>query len=440
MDRREQAIFRPLQQTGKGFYIVVGLLLLICSVGLFGYLQQLLLGLGVTGMNRPVFWGIYITNFVFFIGISHAGTLISAILRIVGAEWRRPFTRAAEAITVFSLPFGAASILIDMGRPDRILNVFIYGRFQSPILWDVTAISTYLLSSVVFFYLALIPDIAMCRDRLQNLPSWRKWLYRILSLGWTGTERERRRMEKVIAGMAIFLTLLVVTVHTVVSWIFGMTLQPGWHTAIIGPYFLVGAIFSGVAAVAIVAAILRRLFHLEEYLTPKHFNYLGLFLLALALAWFYFTFAEFLTTVYGSEPAHMMVFFAKFSQEFGLAFYGMFLFCFLLPVPILALRKTRTITGIVIASVFINIGMWLERFTVVVPSLARPRMPYEWGVYNPTWVEWSITAAFFAGFFLLYVLFAKVFPVISVWEIKEAEEGAREALPERVPVLQPPTS
>ena len=426
--RDHEALFRPMEQTGRGFYLLVAILLLVIGWGIFAYFQQLRLGLGVTGLNRPIFWGVYITNFVFFIGLSHAGTLISAILRILGAEWRRPFTRLAEAVTVFSLPFGAGSILLDLGRIDRIAEVVLHPRFQSPILWDVAAVSAYLISSVIFFYIALIPDVAMLRDRYPRAAAWRRRLYRVLALGWKGTEAQYRRLESVMGWFAIFLSLLVVAVHTVVSWIFGMTIVPGWHTAIIGPYFLVGAIFSGVAAVGVVAAVLRRVLGLKRYITPRHFNYLGQFLAALAIAWFYFTFAEVLTTIYGSEPAHMAVFFAKFREEFSWTFFAMFFLCFLLPFPILAWRRTRTIFGVVVAGISINVGMWLERYTVIVPSLSRPRLPYEWGLYTPTWIEWSVTAACFAGFILLYTLFAKLFPVVAIWELKEEAPELSDAL------------
>jgi len=422
--KEHEALFRPLEQTGRRFYLLIAGLLVVIGWGIFAYFRQLQLGLGITGLNRPVFWGVYITNFVFFIGLSHAGTLISAILRIVGAEWRRPFTRLAEAVTVFSLPFGAGSILIDLGRIDRMWQVLLHARFQSPILWDVAAVSTYMISSVIFFYIALIPDIATLRDRYPHAPAWRRQLYRVLALGWRGTEAQHRRLERIMSWFAIFLTLLVVIVHTVVSWIFGMTIVPGWHSAIIGPYFLVGAIFSGVAAVGVVAAVLRRVLGLQRYITPRHFNYLGLMLVALAIAWFYFTFAEVLTTIYGSEPVHMAVFWAKFREEFSWVFFAMFFFCFLLPLPILAWRRTRTIFGVVVAGLSINLGMWLERYTVIVPSLSRPRLPYEWGVYAPTWIEWAITAACFAGFILLYALFIKVFPVVAIWELKEEEAPA----------------
>ncbi|MFQ6089670.1 MAG: NrfD/PsrC family molybdoenzyme membrane anchor subunit [Candidatus Methanofastidiosia archaeon] len=419
MRKIERDIIEPTLTSGKLFYLVVGILFVIVGWGGYAYLTQIRYGLGVTGLNRPVFWGVYLTNFVFFIGISHAGTLISAILRIVGAEWRRPFTRAAEAITVFSLPFGALSVIVDLGRPDRILNLIRYARLQSPILWDFISISTYLFSSVIFFYLALIPDIATLRDNLDNVSPFKKRLYRILSLGWRGTEKQRSRLNKIMAVMSIFLAMLVVTVHTVVSWIFGMTLQPGWHSTIIGPFFLAGAIFSGTAMVAIVAAIIRKVYHLEMYITEKHFSYLAKFLLALTLAWFYFIFAEYLTEFYGQESPHMAVFSAKFWGEFSPPFYVMFFLCFVVPLSILVITKTRSIKGLVIASLSINLGMWLERFVVIVPSLTRPRLPQEFGIYYPTWVEWSITLAFFAGFILLYMLFSKLFPLISIWEFEE---------------------
>src|SRR3989338_4659195 len=432
----ENKLLSPIQSFGKGSAFLLAALLGLVAWALFAWIHQLRSGLGVTGLNRPVFWGCYITNFVFFIGISHAGTLISAILIVIHAEWRRPFTRAAEAITVFSLPFGAASIIADMGRPDRLLNVIRYARLQSPILWDVICITTYLISSCIFFYVCLIPDIAICRDKFQS-KGFRKWLYTKLAWGWQGRELEQKRLDKIIAFFAIFLTLLVVTVHTVVSWIFGMTIQPGWHSTIIGPYFLTGAIFSGVAAVVIVVTILRKLFKLEEYIKPVHYDNLGKFLLAFTLLWFYMTFAEYLTTFYGQEVSHMKVFNAKFFGEFSGLFWTMITLCFILPLVILVRKKTRTIAGLVIASISINIGMWLERFLVIVPTLTRPRLPYSQGLYYPTWVEWSITLACFAGLILLYLIFAKLFPVISIWEMQEGKVKAIEEVTQRYKDYQP---
>ncbi|MFQ6016415.1 MAG: NrfD/PsrC family molybdoenzyme membrane anchor subunit, partial [Anaerolineae bacterium] len=387
--------------------------------------------LGVTGMNTPVYWGIYITNFVFFIGISHAGTLISAILRVFRAEWRRPITRAAEAITVFALILGASNIIIDIGRPDRALNMIIYGRFQSPLLWDVTSITIYLTASITYLYLPLIPDLALLRDR-PNLAPWRRWLYSKLALGWTGNELQKHRLERAITIMAVLIIPIAVSVHTVVSWVFAMTIQPMWHSTIFGPYFVVGAIFSGIASIIIVMAIIRRVFHLEEYLTPRHFNNLGLLLLVMSLFWFYFTFSEYLTEFYGGEPAGMSVFTAKLLGEFFPLFWTMVAFNFVIPFIILVNPRTRTIAGTVAVSILVNIGMWLERFTIVVPTLTRPRLPYGWGIYRPTWVEISILIGCFALFAFLYVLFAKVFPIISIWEVREGRERERLAVPEGI--------
>ncbi len=433
--QEDTALFAPLLHTGKWFYVTVAVLSLVVAVGVYAYVRQLVFGLGITGMNRPVFWGVYIINFVFFIGLSHAGTLVSAILRVVNAEWRRPFTRAAEAVTVFSLPFGAGSIILDLGRPDRLLNVISHGRFESAILWDVASVSLYMVSSIFYFYLALIPDIAMCRDRLEVGPL-RTRLYKFLALNWTGTERQHRRLDRLMDIMAVWLTMLVVIVHTVVAWIFGMTIVPGWHEALIGPYFLGGAIFSGVGAVIITTSILRRVYHLEDYIKPVHFRAMSLFLLSLSLLWFYLTFVEYFTTFYGNEPAHMLIFNAKLLQEFSPLFWIMVACCFVIPVVVLSNPRTRTITGAVIVSVFVNIGMWIERYLVIIPSMARPRMGGI-GSYTPTWVEWAITAGCFAFFALLYVLFTKLFPVIAVWEMHEARHQSVPETVERVRSYMP---
>ncbi|MCL4535552.1 MAG: polysulfide reductase NrfD [Bacteroidetes bacterium] len=428
-------VFQPILRPGMWSFPVAGVLLAVVLWAGYAWGYQLMHGLGVTGLNRPVFWGIYVTNFIFFIGISHAGTLISAILRVTHAGWRRPITRAAEAITVFALMIGPMNIIIDLGRADRLLYPFIFGRFQSPLLWDVMAITTYFTGSVIYLYLPLIPDIAMVRDRLSR-HDFRRPLYQLLSLGWTGSEEQRRRLSRAIGIMAVAIIPIAVSVHTVVSWVLAMTIQPMWHSAIFGPYFVVGAIFSGIATLIIAMAILRRAFHLEPVLTPRHFNNLGILLLVMTLAWLYFTFAEYLTTFYGGEPSEMAVFRAKVWGDYLWLFWGMVFITFVIPFFILALPKTRTIAGTVVASILINIGMWIERFTIVVPTLIHPRLPYDPGQYSPTWVEWSITAGEFAALALLYVIFSKLFPIVSPWEISEgeAEEALKASKSQRVVV------
>ncbi len=419
----------PIERTGRAFWISAAILLSVAAWGVFAYLSQLRRGLSVTGLNVPVYWGLYITNFVFFIGISHAGTLISAILRLAHAEWRRSITRSAEVITVLVLFFGMGCVILDLGRPDRVFNVLRHGNFTSPLLWDVSSIATYLTASTIYLYLPLIPDIAILRD---NFPG-RKWLYRTLALGWTGTPRQRRLLDRAIAAMAVIVIPIAVSVHTVVSWVFAMTVQPMWHSTIFGPYFVVGAIFSGIAAILIAMAIIRRAYHLEDYLKPVHFNNLGLLLLVMTLLWFYFTFAEFLTTYYGGEPSHMVIFLSKTEGRFSPLFWTMVVTCFVVPFAMLANNRTRgTVWGTVTAAISVQIGMWLERFLIVVPSLSNPRLPLTAATYTPTWVEWSLMAAFVATFIFLYAVFTKLFPIVSIWEIHEGREKSLEEVRVRV--------
>lgn len=432
-NENEDSVLTPLRDIpGQDYLLWLGLGIVVAA-GAYAIFRQVTIGLGVTGLNRPIYWGVYITNFVFFIGLAHSGTFISAILRIAGQEWRKPLTRAAEAITLFSLPFGVASILIDMGRPDRVMNMIIYGRFQSPLLWDITAVSLYLLSSVVFFYLSLLPDIALCRDRLLDRPAWQRRMYQILALGWEGRPEQYHRLEKTLDGMAIFMSLVVVTVHTVVSWVFGMTIQPGWHSALIGPFFLLGAIFSGTAAVVIVLAILRRVYQLDKALPIDLFNSLRKLLIVFTLGWLYMMIAEFLTIFYGNIPEEMEVFWQKFTGDYSVIFWAMTILVFIIPLFIFIFKGKNNIAWMVTASVLVNIGMWLERFIVIIPTESRPRLLYELveGKYTPTWVEWAITASLFAGLILIYAVFTRFFPIIPLWETAESLEDDSQLLTRR---------
>lgn len=425
----DQILLRPIQRTGWKFWVFSAILFFIWLFGMYAWMSQLRQGLTVTGLNVPVYWGLYITNFVFFIGISHAGTLISAILRLCHAEWRRPITRAAEVITVLVLFFGAGCVILDLGRPDRVLNVLEHPNFSSPLVWDVCSISVYLTASIVYLYLPLIPDIAILRDNLDS----RRWLYRTLAFGWSGTERQKRLLNRAIAVMAILVIPIAISVHTVVSWVFAMTVQPMWHSTIFGPYFVVGAIFSGIAAILIAMAIVRKVYHLEAYLKPVHFKNLSLLLLVMALLWAYFTFAEFLTTYYGSEPSHMTVFMSKVSGPYAPIFWTMVATCLVVPVGLLVNPRVRsTIGGCVTASVSVLIGMWLERYLIVVPSLSNPRLPRSDVAYQASWVEWSLLASFVAFFILLYSLFTKFFPIVSIWEVQEGRDHALDEVTTRV--------
>ncbi len=429
----DDALFFSIEHTSKKFYWMIGILFAFIAFALYAFINQFVFGLGVTGLAQPVSWGFYIVNFVFFIGISHAGTLISAILRLSKAEWRRPITRMAEVITAIVLGIGGLMPIIDMGQPGRLWNMVTNGRLQSPLLWDVTSITAYFAASTVYLYLPLIPDIAILRDR-GTKPHW---LYQFLSWNWHGTEKQHQILNRAINILMVMVIPIAISVHTVISYIFAMTVQPGWHSTIFGPYFVAGAIFSGIAALLIVMIAFRKVYHLERYLKEIHFRFLSILLLVMSLLWFYFTFSEYLTTFYGGEPDEMRVFYYKFGGDFAPYFWAMVICNFVIPVIILANNKTRNIRGILIASFCVTIGMWLERLIIVVPTLSNPRLPYPTGVYIPSITEWGLFAGGIAVFVLGFLMFAKYFPLISVWEIQEGRESSIKDVAERLQTYLP---
>lgn len=432
-DQITDDLLRPLSGISRAYALGIALLGGVVVAALWAFGWQIYAGLGVSGLRSPVFWGFYITNFVFWIGLSHAGTLISAILRLANATWRRPVTRCAEVITVFALSIGAAFPIIHLGRPWVAFWLFpypsergIWPNIRSPLLWDFFAINTYLISSVTFLLLPIIPDMALVRDRATGL---KQKIYGILALGWTGVPKQWHRLETAMHIMAIAVIPVAVSVHSIVSWDFAMAPVPMWHSTIFAPYFVAGAIFSGIAALILAMALLRKFLHLEEYLLPIHFENLGKLLLVMSLLWFYFVFSERLTTWYGNGTGEMPVFWATQHGSYAPLFWAMVLCNFLIPVPILSIRQLRTITGTAIASFTVVIGMWLERFLIIVPSLSHKYLTYSWGTYRPTWVEIIITAGTFCAMALLYMIFSKVVPIISIWELKAglhpAPHGAR---------------
>ncbi|MHB2026808.1 MAG: NrfD/PsrC family molybdoenzyme membrane anchor subunit [Elusimicrobiota bacterium] len=417
----EDAVLAPLiSKPGRNFEIVALALGTIFAWGLFTWAWQIAHGLMVTGLGVPVFWGVYIINFVFFIGISHAGTLISSILRIIDAEWRRPFTRMAESITIASLFFAVSCVIIDLGRPDRLFNVILYAHLTSPLLWDVICISTYLTVSCVYFYLALIPDLALCRDRLTQAAPWLRAVYRLAAMGWMGTMEEEQMHQKLMTALSVVLLALVISVHTNVGFVFGMTLKPGWHTALIGPYFVIGAALQGLGILASFAVVIRNVFHMEWAITEHELNCLRRFFLAICCFWAYFTFAEFLTTFYGQQPAEMAIFWSKINGQFSGVFWLMISCCFFIPFLLLAFRFWTLENRLFLAGIITNIGMWLERYTIIVPSGARPYLPWGFGHYTPSWAEISITAAWISGFVLVFLILTRFIPMLTIWELKES--------------------
>jgi len=424
----ENDLLKPIGKYSPLTRLWMGLLLVMAVWGVAVYIRQVYYGLGTTAMRNYVSWGLYISTFVFFIGISHSGTLVSAILRITNKEWRRPITRSAELLTWVSLLFGGLMPIIDMGRPDRIYHLVIFGRLQSPLLWDIICIGTYFVGSTLFLYLPMIPDIALCRDRLAaNASGFRKWIYRKLSLGWKDTPGNWKRLEKSMHTMTIIIIPVAVSVHTVVGYIFAMTLRPGWNSTVFGPYFVAGALYSGSAAVVLIMAAFRKFYQLENYITKKQFNYMGQIVLALTLIYAYFNLNEYAVPAYKMESHEGFLLKDLFSGSYSIIFWALQLGTVLLPAIILAFPKGRTPVVASIACGIIVIGAWIKRYVIVIPTLLHPytpiqKVPMEWTDYFPNWVEWSITIGALAGIFLVITVFSKLFPIVSVWEVAEGRQ------------------
>jgi molybdopterin-containing oxidoreductase family membrane subunit len=401
-------------------FLVVGLAIVV-AWALVAYIHQLRIGLAATAMSDYFSWGVYIVNFVFFIGISMAGSLISAMLRLSNANWRHPISRLAEAITVFALLVAGPMIIIDMGRPDRFLHVIRYGRLQSPILWDVLSLTSYLAGSFLYLYVPMIPDLAILRDT-PGLSRWRKKLYGTLAMRWNGTADQHRNLDRAISVMAIVILPVAVSIHTVTAWLFGMTLRPGWHSTIIGPDFVIGALYSGVAAVITAIVLFRYFLRLEAYIPVDHLRKLAKLMLVFGLVYAYFVINEHVGTAYTGEGTERPLLEKMILGHYAVQFWTMIMVGLVLPMLMLVTPLGRSIAGITVAAILVNVGMWLKRYIIVIPTLASPFMPAREGAnlaYVPTWVEWSITAGGFAAFLLMFILFSKVFPVVSIWEVDQ---------------------
>ncbi|MCS7117056.1 MAG: NrfD/PsrC family molybdoenzyme membrane anchor subunit [Nitrososphaerota archaeon] len=421
----KEKLARPIIYTSKRYYIAITIVMIPILLAIFAYSIQLILGLGVTGLSTTIFWGMYISSFVFFIGISHAGTLISAILRITKAEWRKPITRMAEAITVFALILAVAQVIIfDLGRPDRILHAIIFGRLQSPMVWDLFSITTYFIGSAVFLYTAMVPDFALFLN-YEKLPRWKARMYRVFSLNWRGTEEQYERLSKAIKVMAASIIPIMVTVHTVVSWVFAMSIKPGWHSTVFGPYFVTGAIYSGIGAVIIVAWLYRKIFQSEEYIKYEHFAYLGWLLFSLDLALIYMTANHIVTDYYGGKVEDVALINSLMFGEWAPIFWFYIIINIVIPLIILPIvllyKKSWVINGTFLASILVNVGMYIERYYIVASTLSITLLPYPIARYTPTWVELSILIGSLSLFVLFYLIFIKIFPPISVWEVEELD-------------------
>lgn len=424
MSKTEKSLLHPLIHTSKSFYAFIGALLIAIAWSGYAWWTQLTHGLGVTGMRTPVgsVWGVYISNFVFFIGITHAGIAIASAIRIMKLKIYIPIARMAELITIFSLMMAGLSIVFDMGRPDRIFNVIMYFRnrlWASPLIWDVTAIATYLVLAVTYLYIEMREDLATYAEKV---PKWQRKLYRLLLPLYTSWERER--IERIVWWASICNFPVMVMVHTTVAWIFGLQVaQPGWYSSIMGPYYVAGAVYSGVASVLVTAAIYRRLFKWERLISPEVFRGVGNFLTAVGPIYLYFLLSEHITIRYAGPHPEFMVSQALMQQEFAWLFWFQIVgFCTASIIFFVqsVYPKAFSIGRTVFASALVVVVLWVTRFLIVVPPLTRSLLPFPIGSYTPTWVELSIVGGTFAVITFLFALFTKIFPIIPITEARRA--------------------
>lgn len=422
--RVNDLVLKMLEPPGSGWWLLLCSTIVCVIIGGFAWGDQIVNGIGRSGKSHPISWGAYITNFVFWVGIAHSGTLISAVLYLFRARFRMPIYRLAEAMTVFAVLTAGLFPLIHLGRVYFFYWLMPYPNertlwpnFRSPLLWDVFAVSTYLTVSATFFIVGLIPDIAAARDRAKN--AFRKILYSVTSLGWAGSNVQWKHYTSSYLFFAALATPLVVSVHSVVSWDFAMSIVPGWHATIFPPYFVAGAIFSGVGMVITLIIPLRKAFGLEELIRPEHFDGMCKLILFTSGIVTYSYATEFYIAWFSNNEFERYQFWFRPFGEYRVAFWGMF-FCNCVAPLSLWIKSLRTnIAYLMVLSIIINIGMWLERFNIIIQSLAREFIPAAWGEYNFSWTDVGITIGAFGWFGMYMTLFIKFFPAVAITEIKE---------------------
>lgn len=430
---------RPVVQVSRWWWPSVTVLGVVVVVGLVAWALQLADGLGVAGYNNQAFWAIYEADLVAFIGVSYGGAVVSAILRLTNAAWRAPLTRIAEATALVTLPVGMLFIIPHLGSPQKVWELVwpLYWNLSSPILWDFFAVSTYLLATLVFFYLPLIPDLPLARRWLEREGGGRRvdacrWLYQVLGGGWKGTDRQKRVLHLSIGLVAIMIIPLAVSVHSVLSFAFASSSRAGYLETIFPVYFVVAALYSGVALVVLTVAAARRLFHLEAYIHPRHFVRLGFLLVAFGAAYLYLSFTEYLVDGYSGTTDNASWVRQILIGRYWAAFWFYVVAAGVLPILVMAVKRTRTKSGVVAMSSLVVVAMWVKRLVIVIPPATEPllRSPATpggnlagtWGTYHFTWVPISITLAATAAIPLLLLVLFRFVPILPVTEMQELAE------------------
>lgn len=419
----EDLLPRRFGNKGKLWF---GILLVLCITGLVAYARQLSKGLEVTAMRDYVSWGIYISNFVFFVAISLVGSLITAVLRLTDVHWSTPLTRIAEIIAVAAITCAAVIIVVDMGRPDRFYNLFTHGRLQSPIIWDVIVITTYFFISILLLYFPLLPDFRLLLKHNPKGPFSK--LYRFLGSFWTNSPGQIKINERAINILVITIIPVAFSIHTVTSWLFATTYRPGWDSTNFGAYFISGAFLVGAGGVLMAMYAFRRAYNLEKYITGQHFDKMGRIVVMLALLYLYFNINEFLVPAFKMKKAERDYLIGLFAGDFAPLFWFAIVCSMFLPIVILIFKKGRRPLPAFIAGLLVVIGSWFKRYIIVTPTLLHPFLPMRdvpgsYRHYFPTWEEWAIAIGSLAAMLLLITIFARIFPIIPIQEtITETEQ------------------
>ncbi|HLP05958.1 MAG TPA: NrfD/PsrC family molybdoenzyme membrane anchor subunit [Paludibacter sp.] len=402
----------------------LGVSLLVC---LYAYSLQLRKGLGVAGIRDYVSWGLYISNFVFFVATSLVGMLISSVLGLLGIKWSFPLARIAEIIALAFAMVAGLVIISDMGRPERLLYVIIYARVQSPIVWDITVVSIYVVISALLLYLPLIPDLKICHEKLGDVHPLLRKLYKILSLNWIGSGEQASRLRKSIRLLAVLIIPVALAIHTVTSWLFASTPRAGWDSTIFGPYFVVGAFVAGCAAVVIAMYFYRVNYKLQDYITDYHFEKMGRLLVLLSLVYLYFNLNEYMVPGYKMKKFEAMHLYDLFAGGDAIMFWLVQVGGLLLPIILLLFKKMRRPLPMLVISVSVIVGAWFKRYLIVVPTQEHPylpiqNVPYNFKHYSPTLNEMLITLGPIILVLIIITILSKLIPVIPLQETLENDQ------------------
>ena len=422
----DQTVLNTLKPAGKSYWALIALLAAGVLMGAACWLYQIFVGVGVAGMNNPVAWGTYLINFVFWVGIAHSGTLISAILHLFRAGWRNPIARAAETMTVFAVCTAGLFPFIHLGRAWMVYYMLpfpnqrnLWPNFQSPLMFDVVAISTYLTVSSLFWYTGMLPDLAIVRD---HATGFRKKVFTVLSMGWTGRFEQWRHYTRGYLFFAALATPLVISVHSVVSWDFALAVVPGWHTTIFAPYFVAGAIHSGLAMVLTLMIPLRKIFNTQQIITTHVLESVAKTIVFTGLIVGFAYATEFFIAWYSHNPLEQYIFQYRPTGDYAVGFWIMAVCNTMIPLLFLFKKVRTSIAALFVISILVNIGMWYERFVIIITSVARDFLPHASVLFSPSPIEYGIMIGSFSLFFFLFCLFVKHMPSVSMTEVKEMLE------------------